>query len=72
MDELASQYAGKVKFTRVNVDASPQTASQHGIRGVPAIYFYNRGDIFDKAVGALPKGEIERRLQALISKSGIV
>jgi thioredoxin-like negative regulator of GroEL len=54
------------------VDASPQTASQHGIRGVPAIYFYDRGNIFDKAIGALPKGEIERRVQALISRPGTV
>ena len=54
------------------MDASPQTASQHNIRGVPAIYFYDRGNIFDNAVGALPKSEIERRIQALITHSGKV
>jgi thioredoxin 1 len=50
----------------VNVDNSPQTASQHGVRGVPALFFYKNGKIIDQAVGALPKGEIERRLNGLL------
>jgi len=54
-----------VKFTKVNVDNSPQTASRHNIRGVPALYFYKNGSVVDQAVGALPKNEIERRLRAL-------
>ncbi len=60
-------YTGKVKFTKVNVDESPRTASQHGIRGVPALYFYRNGSIVDKVVGALPKNEIERRLNSIAS-----
>jgi len=48
------------------VDESPRIASEHGIRGVPALYLYNRGTIVDKAVGVLPKMEIERRLNALV------
>jgi len=67
LDELASRYAGKIKFASVDVDTSPETASRHNIRGVPAIYFYNRGNIIDKAVGALSKGEIERRIQNVVS-----
>lgn len=59
-------YAGKVKFTTVNVDNAPRTASRYGIRGVPAIYFMRSGEVFDQAVGALSKSEIERRLKALI------
>jgi thioredoxin 1 len=65
LDELASQYAGRVKFAKVNVDESPRTAGNHGVRGVPAFSFYLNGNIVDQAVGAIPKGEIERRLQAL-------
>ncbi|MBP1746747.1 MAG: Thioredoxin [Deltaproteobacteria bacterium] len=48
------------------MDESPRTASEHGVRGVPALYFYNRGKIVDQAVGALPKAEIERRLNAIV------
>lgn len=47
------------------MDESPRIVSEYGIRGVPALYFYNRGNIVDKAVGVLPKTEIERRLNTL-------
>jgi thioredoxin 1 len=57
---------GQVKFTKINVDNSPRTASQHGVRGVPAMFFYRNGAVVDQAVGALPKSEIERRIRALI------
>jgi thioredoxin 1 len=49
------------------VEESPRTASEYGIRGVPALYFYNGGIIADQAVGVLPKQEIEQRLNAMIS-----
>jgi thioredoxin 2 len=52
---------------KVNVDEAQRTALQHNIRGVPALFFYNRGGISDQAVGALPRQEIERRLNAIIS-----
>jgi thioredoxin 1 len=54
-----------VKFTKVNVDNAPGTASRHGVRGVPALFFYKKGAIVDQAVGALPKNEIARRLDNL-------
>ena len=65
LDELAQSFTGKVKFAKVNVDNSPKTASRHAIRGVPALFFYKNGKVVDQAVGALPKGELERRLKAL-------
>jgi thioredoxin-like negative regulator of GroEL len=55
-----------VKFVKVNVDNAPDTSSRHGIKGVPALFFYKRGAVVDQAVGALPKSEIERRLKNLI------
>lgn len=50
----------------VDVDKAPVTASQHAVRGVPALFFYKRGAVVDQAVGALPKAEIERRLTMLL------
>lgn len=57
---------GRVKFAKVDVDRSPQTAANHSIRGVPAIFFYKNGSIVDRAVGALPRSEIERRVNSLL------
>jgi len=50
----------------MNVDAQHATASQFGINGVPTLYFYKNGKLVDSAQGALPKPEIERRLQTLL------
>jgi thioredoxin 1 len=66
LDELAIEYAGRVKVVEVNVDRNHATASQFGIRGVPALFFYKNGKLADQVSGALPKPEIERRLRMLL------
>jgi thioredoxin-like negative regulator of GroEL len=66
LDELAMQYTGKVKFVEINVDNNRSTASTYGIRGVPALFFFKSGKVVDSVAGALPKVEIERKLQALL------
>jgi thioredoxin 2 len=66
LDQLASEYAGKVKITKLNVDENPGTASQFGIQSIPTMLFFKGGRLVDKAIGALPKGEIERRLRGLL------
>lgn len=55
-----------MKFAKIDVDNAPNISSRHGIRGVPALFFYKKGSVVDQAVGALPKSEIERRLRSLI------
>jgi len=66
LDELAFEYAGRVKVAEVNVDRNNATASQFGIRGVPSLFFYKNGRLADQVSGALPKAEIERRLRTIL------
>ena len=66
LDELASEYAERVKVTEINVDVNNATASQFGITGVPALFFYKNGKLADRAAGALPKSEIEKRLRTIL------
>jgi thioredoxin 1 len=66
LDELAFAYAGRIKFARLNVDLHHTTASQFRVNGVPALFFYKNGILADQVSGALPKAEIERRLQVLL------
>lgn len=66
LDQLASEYAGRVKIAKLNVDENPMIASQYGIQSIPTMLFFKGGRMLDKAVGALPKGEIERRLHPLL------
>ncbi|MBN1104792.1 MAG: thioredoxin TrxC [Deltaproteobacteria bacterium] len=66
LDQLATEYAGRVKIAKLNVDENPGTASQYGIRSIPTMLFFKGGKLLDKVIGALPKAEIERRLHAIL------
>lgn len=66
LEQLAREYAGRIKIAKLNVDENPQTASRYAIRSIPTMLLFNRGEMIDSLVGALPKQEIERRLQALL------
>jgi thioredoxin 2 len=66
MDQLASEYAGRVKIAKLNTDNNPSTASLYGIQSIPTLLFFKGGKQVNKVVGALPKGEIERHLGSLV------
>ena len=55
VDQLASQYDGKVRVGKVNVDNNPNLASQYKITGIPAMLAFSGGDVGDRLVGANPK-----------------
>jgi thioredoxin 1 len=65
VDELAKEMAGKVKFTKVNVDESPNTASRYGVMSIPTLLVIKGGQIVGQQVGAVPKP----LLKSLIEKS---
>jgi thioredoxin 1 len=54
-----------VKVTKLNVDESPATPTQYGVRGIPTLILFKGGKILDQLVGAHPKA----RLKALIEKA---
>jgi thioredoxin len=66
MEQLAVAYAGRAKVAKLNVDENPSTASQFAIQSIPTLLFFKGGKLVKQLVGALPKGQIEAQLQALI------
>jgi thioredoxin 2 len=66
IDQLASEYAGRVKIAKLNTDDNPAIASQYGIQSIPTLLFFKNGRQVNKLIGALPKREIEKHLAALI------
>lgn len=66
LDQLAAEYAGRVKVVKMNVEENPRTASQYGIRSTPALFFFRSGKILDQVLGAVPRMEIERRLRTIL------
>jgi len=61
--ELAREYAGRIKFGKLNVDKNPKTARRHGIRAVPTILVFKNGSLVDRIVGAMPKEMLEAKLK---------
>jgi len=66
LDELAVQYAGKVKIVKLNTDENPQVTADYGIVSIPTMHFVKGGEIVSTLIGARPKpvlvGEIEKAL----------
>lgn len=67
VEQLASEYAGRVRIAKLNVDENPQTASRYSIRSIPTMLLFKNGDLVNSLVGALPKGEIESHLNSLLN-----
>jgi len=55
VEELASEFDGKVTIGKVNVDEPPEIAAQYGIRGIPTLILFRGGRPVDQVVGAVPK-----------------
>ena len=65
LEELAKEYDGKVKVVKINVDDSPNTASEYGIRSIPTLILFKDGKVFEQTVGAQSK----ENLKQLVDKS---
>jgi thioredoxin 1 len=65
VEELATEFTGRVKITKLNVDENPAVPSQYGVRGIPTLILFKGGKILDQIVGAVPKA----RLKAMIEKA---
>ena len=63
IDQLADEYDGKAKVTKLDIDESPNTAARFGIRGVPTIYVFKGGKVVGQHVGAAPKTVLSQLLQ---------
>jgi len=65
VEDLAKEFSGRIKITKLNVDENPSTPSQYGVRGIPALILFKEGKVLDQIVGSVPKA----RLKALIEKA---
>ena len=63
VEQLSEDYAGKVKFGKVNVDEQPQLAAAFGIRSIPTLICFRNGAPAATTVGVVPRGQIEDMLK---------
>src|SRR5467141_4804482 len=55
VEELAGEYAGKLKIVKLNVDDNPRTPARYGVRGIPNLLLFKNGEVQQQIVGAVPK-----------------
>jgi len=66
VEQLADDYEGKVKVSKLNVDENPQTAAKYGIRSIPTLLVFKDGKVLDQVIGAVSKDELVRRLSGAL------
>ncbi|HEV2749201.1 MAG TPA: thioredoxin [Gemmatimonadales bacterium] len=67
LDQLAGEYQGKLKVTKVDVDANYKTAMRFNVRSIPSILFFKDGRHVDTVVGTCPKTALEQKIQQHLS-----
>jgi thioredoxin 1 len=58
LNEIADEYEGKLKITKLNIDDNPATPPKFGIRGIPTLMIFKDGDVAATKVGALSKSQL--------------
>lgn len=65
LEDLARESAGTVTLAKVNVDENPGLAARYGVRSIPTILLVKQGKVADQVIGAVPKGQLKKKLDAL-------
>ena len=63
VEELADEYAGKVRFFKLNTDDNMETTSKYGIRSIPTLLVFKGGEIVEQVIGFRPKSDLKRSLE---------
>ena len=64
VEELASEFEGKVKIGKLDVDNNQESAIKYGVRSIPTVLIFKGGKVVDTIIGAVPKVQLKQKLQA--------
>lgn len=66
IDQLAEEYAGRIKVAKLNVDESRSVAEQYRIMSIPTLLVFKDGEVVNQAIGARPKSDLEKMLENVL------
>ena len=67
VEELSSEYEGKAKVCKLDVDTAQKTAAEFGVRSIPTLLIFKEGKVADQLIGVVPKQQITEKLDASLS-----
>jgi len=66
LDELSTEYAGRLKVCKVDVDSNPETAAKFNVRGIPTLLVFKNGSVEATKVGALSKAQLVEFVEGIL------
>jgi thioredoxin 1 len=66
LEDIASEYNGKIKVAKINIDDNPATPAKYGVRGIPTLMIFKSGSIEATKVGALSKSQLSAFIDSTI------
>jgi thioredoxin 1 len=63
VEELATEYAGKLKVVKVDVDENPDVSGRYGVQSIPTLLIFKGGEVVERMIGAYPKNMLLQKLQ---------
>jgi thioredoxin 1 len=67
VEELAREYAGRLKVVKMNVDDNPRTPVRYGVRGIPNLIIFRNGEVKEQIVGAVPKAQLVKAVDRVLA-----
>ncbi len=67
VEELATEYAGKLRVRKVNTDENPEVAGRYQVMSIPTILFFKNGQVVEKLVGVRPKRQFKEVIDSLLA-----
>jgi thioredoxin 1 len=69
VEEIAHDYAGRLKVVKMNVDDNPGTPSRYGVRGIPNLIIFQGGQVKEQIVGAVPKAQLLKAIGKVVGEA---
>jgi thioredoxin 1 len=67
VEEIAKEYAGRLKVVKMNVDENPDTPSRYGVRGIPNLILFKGGQVKEQIIGAVPKTQLVKAITSVVA-----
>jgi len=68
IEDLADEFEGRAKVAKMDVDDNPATPQQYGVRSIPTLLFIKNGEVEEQMIGAAPKKQLSKKLEALVGQ----